>query len=239
MAKKRTDKKTLEVGKDLTGDAILGNGNTIHKTIIQNINFSEKPSSDTEDLRIPDEKVSSIKQVPLESEYSKYIKQNVESITFNSALLWEHIDPIITWRKTQAQLRYIFDELLHVDYEDPFNNAEFAKKRIAEFNKVIGWEFTENDIKLIDFFLGDPDQIPVWLVFEKIYKDGFQKEWEIYKSVFEGEQHFEFKKEGEDVYKQINEWLQNKAERIYKVVKRNFPDVSPKMYSMPPLEWTD
>lgn len=34
MAKKRTDKKTLKVGKDLTGDAILGDGNTIHKTNI-------------------------------------------------------------------------------------------------------------------------------------------------------------------------------------------------------------
>lgn len=237
MAKKQSNKKTLEVGKDLTGDAILGNGNTIHKTIIQNINFSEKPSSDTEDLRMPEEKIPSRKQVSVESEYSNRIKQNIESITFNSALLWEHIDPQIARRKTQAQLRYIFDLLLHVDYEDPFNNAEFAKKRIAEFNKITGWGVTEHDIRLIDFFLGHPDQIPVWLVFAQIHKDGFQKEWEIYKSIIEGKQYAEFKKEGEDIYKQINEWLQNKSERIYKVVKRNFPDVSPEMPSLIPLEF--
>lgn len=34
MAKKRTNTKTLIVGNDLTGDAILGDGNTVHKTSI-------------------------------------------------------------------------------------------------------------------------------------------------------------------------------------------------------------
>lgn len=34
MTKKRTNPKTLTVGNDLTGDAILGDGNTVHKTSI-------------------------------------------------------------------------------------------------------------------------------------------------------------------------------------------------------------
>lgn len=239
MVKKRNDKKTLEVGKDLSGDAILGNGNIIHKTIIQNINFSDKYSSDIEDLKVPDKRVPSTKQVTPVSDYSSSIKQNIESIIFNSALIWEHVDPQLATRTTQAQLRDIYDRLLHVDHQDPFNNTEFAKQRIAEFNKVTGWEFTIQYRELVDFFLGDPEQIPVWLVFEQMYKDSFQKEWEIYKSCFKGEQYIEFKKEGEDVYKQINDWLQNKAERIYKVVKRNFPGLAPKEHSIVPLEWPD
>lgn len=235
MAKKRTDKKTLEVGKDLAGNAIFGDGNTI----IQNTYNFDKHSSSTEDLKVPDKKAPSTKQVTSESEYSEAIMRNIKSITFNSALLCEHIDPQIATRKTHAQLRDIYDRLLHVDHQNLFNNAEYAKQRIAEFNKVTGWEFTEYDITLIDFFLGDPDQIPVWLVFEKIYKDSFEKEWEIYKSIFEGQQYVGLKKEGEDIYKQISEWLQNKAERIYKVVKKIFPDVSPKAHSTPPIEWID
>lgn len=214
---------------------------------IQWINYREKNSIEKlvsainyapgiEKLEVPEKKVPSQKQAASDSEYSKFIKQDIESITFNSALLCERIDPQIATRKMQAQLRDIYDRLLHYDDEDIFNTVELAKKRVVEFNKVTGWEFTENDIKLIDFFLGNPDQIPVWLVFEQMYKDGFQKEWEIYKSCFEGKQYVEFKKEGEDVYKQINEWLQNKAEHIYKVAKKNFPDVSPKMYSLKPIE---
>lgn len=137
----------------------------------------------------------------------------------------------------EAQLREIDDRLGHVDYNDPFNNAEYSKQRIAEFNKVTGWEFTEDDINLIDFFLVSPEQIQVRLVFEEMYKDSSEKEWEIYKSCIEGHNYFKFNNTGEDVYKQINDWMQNKAERIYEVVKKNFPDVSPKMYFMKPLEF--
>jgi hypothetical protein len=234
MAKKRAEKKTLEVGKDLTGDAILGDGNTIHKTITQNIFVSANPSSGIEDKEAPDEKRLSAKRITADPDYKYSIKQNIESIIYNSAILCEHIDPQIATRKTQATLSGISDRLLHINTQDPFSNAELAKQRIAEFNKVTGWEFTENNINLIDFFLISPEQIQVWLVFEEMYKDSSEKEWEIYKSCIEG---LKFNNTGEDVYKQINDWMQNKAERIYEVVKKNFPDVSPKMYFMKPLEF--
>jgi hypothetical protein len=42
MAKKRIDSKTLEVGGNLTGDAILGDGNIIHKPTIHNNIDSEE-----------------------------------------------------------------------------------------------------------------------------------------------------------------------------------------------------
>lgn len=236
MAKKRTDKKALEVGKDLTGDAILGNGNSIHKSSIQNIFLSIDHSSDSEDLKVPNKKASSTKQVTSEPEYSASIKQNIESMTFNSALICEHIYPEIATRKTHAHLRGIDDRLGHI-VDDSFATADFAKQRITEFNQVTGWEFTKHDIELIDFFLRYPEQLPVWFVFDEMYKDNSEKEWGIYKACFEGRNHREFNKEGEDRYKQTNDWMQNKAEQIYKVAKKLFPDVSPKRHAIKPLEF--
>lgn len=190
-----------------------------------------------ENSKTPEGNTLPQKQVSTGSEYSSSIKQNIESIVYNSALLCEYMGLQITTWKTHAQLQEIDDRLGHVDYNDPFNNAEFARRRIAEFNKVTDLEFTEHNLELVDFFLSRPEQLPVWYVFEEIYKDSFQKEWGIYKSYFEGKTHLVFDKDNEDVYKQINEWMRNKAIRIYKVVRKNFPDVSPKMYSSTPLEF--
>lgn len=236
MTKKRTDNKTLEVGKNLTGDAILGNGNTIHKTSIQNYYFSDKHSSNTKNSRIPDKKAPSKKQLTSESEYSKAIKQNIKSITFNSALICDHIYPQIATRKAHAQLRGIEDRVGHVD-KNPFFTANLARQRIDEFNLITGWEFTDDDIELIDFFLRYPEQLTVWFVFEQLYKDSSEKEWDIYEDCFEGRNHWEFNKSGEDVKKQINDWMQNKAEQIYKVVTKLLPDVPPKGHAIRPLEY--
>lgn len=237
MAKKRNEKKTLEVGKDLTGDAILGDGNTIHKPVTQNIFISINHSSDIENIEAPDEKRLSAKQITADSDYKYSIKQNIESIVFNSALLAEKMYPRIVTREIESQLREIDDRLGHVDYNDPFNNAEYARQRIDEFNNVTGFEFETHDIKLVDFFLIHPEQIPVWLVFEEVYKDGSPNEWQTYRFYLESVYLGQGSRVSENLEKQINDWMQNKAERIYEIVKKNFPDISPKMHSIKPLEF--
>lgn len=161
--------------------------------------------------------------------HASFIKENINSIIFNSRLLCEDKYPQIATQKALAKLRDIDKRLSHIDYKNPFNNAEFAKQRIHEFNEVTGFEFSENDINLIDYLLFRPEQLAVWLMFDLVYRDNSETEWQTYKGYFESYYIANFSTDDLKA-READLWLLEKAKRFYEIVKKNIQGVEPKPY---------
>lgn len=174
-------------------------------------------------------KSKTLKQEELRKNHQGFIKKNIESIILNSLLLTEKSLPQIATLKAQAKLRDIDARLGHIDYKDQFNNWEFSKRRIHEFNEVTGFDFSENDITLIDYLLVRPEQLPVWYMFNLVYGDNSETEWQTYKGYFESYYIANFSTDDLKA-READLWLLEKAKRFYEIVKKNIQGVEPKSY---------
>lgn len=169
-----------------------------------------------------------------EADYFTYNNNNIFSIISNSILLVETQNPHLTTQKTLAKLREIDTRLNHSIRDDPFLNAQFAQDRLDEFNQVTGWDFGEGDLELVDELLMNPELLPVLVVFNSLYKENCQREWETFKSYYRNYYRLYSFKEQKD--KKAYQWILEKAEHIYKTAEKQNPDVLPiQIYKA--IEW--
>lgn len=159
------------------------------------------------------------------------IRKNIASLEANSALIAEHLYPQIATRKIEAQLRHIrITTGPDDDSDQPSVRAKFVQQRIDAFNTITGWEFTEDDHKLIESIIDHPEQLNVWLAFEEIENNNWREELMGYSSVIDflnWEDHTNRKSERER-YEEIDKRISKMAGSVYRWVKANMSDVTPK-----------
>jgi hypothetical protein len=179
---------------------------------------------------------NTMEQTPNTNQYKavERMRMNIASLESNSVLMVEHLHPQIASRKIEAQLRQIRTDTGPDDESYlPSVRAEFVKQRIDAFNKITGWEFTEDDDKFIEYTIDNPEQLHVQLAFEEMDKDNWGKDWVEYRSVI-GFLKREQDKVGMMDNKSIDEmekWTSEKAGSVYDWVKTHIPGVMPKDFS--------
>lgn len=175
-------------------------------------------------------------QVSVEADYFRAltrIRKNIESLKSNSALVVEYLYPQIASRKIEAQLRQIRTDTGPDDvFYPPSVRAEFVLQRIDAFNKITGQEFAEDDHKVIEDIIDNPEQLHVWFAFEEIDNDDWRKDWEKYNSAadFLEREQDKVSKADDKRYEELDNWTSEKAKSVYEWVKAHVPDVEPKKY---------
>lgn len=163
-----------------------------------------------------------------------FIRKNIASLEANSALLTEHLYPQLAARKIEARLRRIRTELGPDDDSSysPMARADLSKQRIDAFNEITGWEFTVDDYELVEYFIDDPEHLHVWLAFEKLDEDHWEQDWRQFQSAVDFMKHgYRRVKDDENhKYKDVENWLGEKAKVLSKWVEKNIPGVEPKGY---------
>lgn len=163
------------------------------------------------------------------------IRKNIASLESNSALIVEHLYPKIATQKIVAQLRYIrIDTGPDDESYTPSVRAEFVQQRIDAFNKIIGWELTEeDDYKFIEAVIDNPEQLHAWLAFEKLGNDDWRNDWWNYNSAvdFLEREQGKVTKTDDKRYEGLDIWTNEKAKKVYDWIKTHIPDVEPKGYS--------
>ena len=166
------------------------------------------------------------------------IRQNIESLEFNSLLMVEQLYPHIASRKTYTLLMNI---RTHTGPDDesypPSVRADFVRQRIDAFNEITGWEFTEEDEHdLIESVIDAPERLYVCIAFAKIVNENWRREWEKYISAadFLKRQENKISETDDKKYEETHKWTAEKAHSVYEWVSANIPDVTPKATGEPP-----
>lgn len=164
------------------------------------------------------------------------IRKNIASLESNSALMVELLYPQIAPRKVEAQLRYIRTYTGPDDeFYPPSVRADFVQQRIDAFNKITGWESTEDDHEFIEYVIDNPEQLHVQLAFKEMNPDHWQKDWTEYKSVvsFLKREQDKISKTDEKRYEEMDKWIMEKAKGVYKWVEAHIHHVTLKDYLIP------
>ena len=164
------------------------------------------------------------------------IRKNIASLESNAPLMVEHLYPQIAARKIEAHLRHIRTDTGPDDMSlQPSVRAKLVQQRIDAFNKITGWDFTEDDHELIENIIDNPEQLHIWLAFEEISNGNSGKAWIRYKATVNFLE-LELKDDGigkMDVktYDSMEKWTGEKAKSVYDWIKTHIPDVEPKAYA--------
>lgn len=153
------------------------------------------------------------------------VGSNIDSLQFYSSLLVEYLYPQIATRKFAAQLRYIrIDTGPDDESYSPSLRADMVKQRIDAFNKITGWEFSDQDkedYEFVEYIIDNPNQLHVWLAFQEIGGDDWVEDWKKYKSVVD----LLHRKTEDKRYEEVLDWTYKKAEIIFKWVKERITDI--------------
>ena len=164
------------------------------------------------------------------------IRKNIASLESNAPLMVEHLYPQIAARKIEAHLRHIRTDTGPDNMAlQPSVRAKLVQQRIDAFNKITGWDFTEDDHELIENIIDNPEQLHIWLAFEEISNGNSGKAWIRYKATVNFLE-LELKDDGigkMDVktYDSMEKWTGEKAKSVYDWIKTHIPDVEPKAYA--------
>jgi hypothetical protein len=164
------------------------------------------------------------------------IRKNIASLESNAPLMVEHLYPQIAARRIEAQLRHIRTDTGPDDMSyQPSVRAKFVQQRIDAFNKITGWDITEDDHELVENIVDNPEQLHIWLAFEEISNGDSGKAWIKYKVTVDFlELELKQDKIGKmDVktYEMMEKWTGEKAKSVYDWIKTHIPDVEPKEYA--------
>jgi hypothetical protein len=156
------------------------------------------------------------------------IRKNIISLQSNSSIIVEHLYPPIATRTFAAQLKHIRvatgpDDMSYL----PSVRAEFSQQRIDAFNKITGWEFTEDNHEFVEYIIDNPQRLHVWLVLQEINSNDWSKMWEKYQEAIYFLEHEQVRdnktedKKGKEIY----EWTHEKADIVCQWIKARIPDV--------------
>lgn len=159
------------------------------------------------------------------------ILKNIASLEFNSSLMVEHLYPQIATRKVAAQLRHIRittgpDDQSYL----PSVRVNFVQQRIDQFNKITGWDFTEDDHEFIENIIDHPERLVIWLAFEETDNNDWRTHWLVYCSTVDFLERILYRSDKIDdkKYEEMDRWVDEKAKSIYEWVRVHIPDVTPK-----------
>lgn len=172
----------------------------------------------------------------IHSEYFQLVKRfrkNLISMEINAALMAEVLRPDLSFRKMEAQLRYV-REIYGPDDDTELlsTRAEVVQIRINKVNEITGLKFTEKYSELIEYILDYPEYLYVWLALQKMEKRDWRDDLYQHRSVIEflRREFSEGSWAGGKFYEKLDDWAFSTAQKIYDWVKANIPDVTPKDY---------